>query len=124
MDRWKGRWKWWILGILAVMVTWVLYASYKSPPRGSMGEVIGPDEPAYVSQIIDSGIRMLSAAREKQGDGVYRRDAHAKTHACVAADFTVNGSLDSTLRVGLFSGAAKHKAWVRFSSGKIGRAHV
>lgn len=108
---------WWILGVAAVILTWTLYKSYKGPPRGAMGEVIDPDEPAYIAQIVDNGIRMITAVRQQQGDGVYRRDAHAKTHACVAASFTARPGLDPAMRVGLFADSNPHKAWIRFSSG-------
>src|SRR6266851_5584257 len=60
---------------------------------------------------------MLTATRQAVGDGVYRRDAHAKTHGCMLGTVKVNPNLDPTLKQGLFADATQHKAWIRFSSG-------
>jgi hypothetical protein len=93
------------------------YKAYADPSRGPLGEVIPADEEAYTSRIIDSGIRMLTEVRAHVGDGLYRRDAHAKTHACLLGNFSVNKGLDSDTAQGLFAEPKTYKAWVRFSSG-------
>lgn len=106
-----------VLMALGILFAETLYRAYADPPRGAMGEVIPPDESAYTSRIIDSGIRMLSEVRTRVGDGLYRRDAHAKTHACLIGNFTVNETLDADVRRGVFAEPKTYKAWVRFSSG-------
>ncbi len=110
----------WILGIpIAAAVVWGVYASYAPPPVGPMGEVMAPDEDVLTAQIVNSGIGILRNARLKNGDGVYRRDAHAKNHGCALADFSVTERLEEPFRQGVFAGR-KYQAWVRFSSGNEG----
>jgi hypothetical protein len=106
-----------ILCILALFLVVAGYKSYAGPPRGPMGEEMPPDEPAYASRIIDSGIRLLSAVHDTAADGLYRRDAHAKTHACLIANFSVRNGLNDDVRQGVFAQPKSYKAWVRFSSG-------
>src|SRR5438270_5226980 len=103
--------------VFAVFAVWAVYAAFSTPPVGPQGEVISPDETAYITQIINSGVRMINRVRAAEKDGVYRRDAHAKTHACVAATFSVAPEIDSRLRQGVFREPHTYKAWVRFSSG-------
>ena len=45
-----------------------------------------------------------------------RRDAHAKMHGLVKAEFTVLADLPSHLRVGLFREPKTYQAWVRYSN--------
>lgn len=106
-----------VLWGFAVLLVAGVYKSYASPPVGPQGVVMSPDETAYTSRIIDSGIRMLAGVREQVGDGLYRRDAHAKGHACLVADFTVKKGLDPKLSQGVFAEPKTYKAWVRYSSG-------
>ncbi len=105
-----------LYALLAFLAIWAVYALYASPPAGPMGEVIGPDEDVHTSQIVNSGISILRNGRVKNKDGIYRRDAHAKTHGCALADFSVAPNLEPPFRQGIFAGE-KYKAWVRFSSG-------
>ena len=52
------------------------------------------------------------------GEPAVRRDTHAKTHACVKADFQVNSDVPQEFRVGLFANpGASYKAWIRFANG-------
>ncbi|GAA0637080.1 catalase [Brevundimonas lenta] len=44
------------------------------------------------------------------------RDAHAKGHGCVKAEFRV-GEAPPELRVGVFAEARTYRAWIRFSNG-------
>jgi hypothetical protein len=103
--------------VLTVIFAGAVYKAYTEPPRGPIGEVVPPDEEVYTSRIIDSGISMLTGVRTRVGDGLYRRDAHAKTHACLLGNFTVNKGLDQDVGQGLFAESKTYKAWVRFSSG-------
>jgi catalase len=46
-----------------------------------------------------------------------RRDAHAKHHGCVQAEFIIEPDLPEELRVGIFKEPRTYSAWVRFSNG-------
>lgn len=46
-----------------------------------------------------------------------RRDAHAKHHGCVKAEFIVEANLPNELKVGIFRESRTFPAWVRFSNG-------
>lgn len=46
-----------------------------------------------------------------------RRDAHAKHHGCVKAEFIIEPDLPKELRHGVFKEPRTYKAWVRFSNG-------
>lgn len=110
-----------VIFVVTVTFAGAVYKAFAEPSRGPMGEVVPPDEEAYTSRIIDSGIRMLTEVRTRVGDGLYRRDAHAKTQACLLGNFTVKKGLDPDIAQGLFAESLtepqKHSAWVRFSSG-------
>lgn len=86
-----------------------------------LNEDIEPDEDVYTAQIIASSVAMVNASRQtmakKAGDYTYRRDVHAKSHACLKATFTVLDGLAPHLRHGMLAAPAKFNAWVRFSSG-------
>ena len=45
-----------------------------------------------------------------------RRDAHAKHHGCVKAEFIVEPNLPDELRVGVFREPRTYQSWVRFSN--------
>jgi Catalase len=46
-----------------------------------------------------------------------RRDAHAKAHGCVKAEFRVLDNLPEALQVGIFAEANSYPAWIRYSNG-------
>jgi hypothetical protein len=100
------------------LAAWALHAMYTDPPPGPMGERVPPEEVTYTAQIIASGITMLNAVRERdrRPGHIYRRDAHARTHGCALASFTVN-AVDERFRRGLFAAPKEYKAWLRYSSG-------
>ncbi len=50
------------------------------------------------------------------GKGITRRDAHAKHHGCVKAEFIIEPNLPDELRVGVFRAPRTFQAWVRFSN--------
>ena len=54
-------------------------------------------------------------ARDNAG-GPMRRDAHAKMHGLVRAEFSIAPGLPEALRIGLFSQVRTYPAWVRFSN--------
>lgn len=65
-----------------------------------------------VKNIISGQVR---AEAQKTGKAV--RDAHAKAHGCVAAEFHVNDNLPSLLQTTVFKPGATYPTWIRFSNG-------
>lgn len=107
--------------LVVISGIYLVYAAYSSPPRVGNGISIPDDEALRFAQIVNNGEHIVNNTRNQVGDGVYRRDAHAKTHGCVAASFTVKDLHDGRLEQGVFSEPKKtYKAWVRFSSGDFG----
>lgn len=79
-------------------------------------EVVPPNEA--------SDIATLVATIEGAVNGAYAlgvrpamRDAHAKGHGCVKAEFSVEPDIARKLKVAVFSEARTYKAWIRFSNG-------
>jgi len=71
----------------------------------------------------DEAIRRIKELTEAQIQSAYKsgqrpalRDAHAKQHGCVRAEFTVPASLPATMRQGVFAEAHTFHAWIRFSN--------
>ncbi len=71
----------------------------------------------------DEAIRQIKELMEAQVQNAYRsgqrpahRDAHAKQHGCVRANFTVRGSLPVAMRQGVLAEAHTFHAWIRFSN--------
>jgi catalase len=111
----------WRLGVvLAIVLIVLLLFSLPSPPRGPVSVRVPQDEELRLAQIVDNGEHIVNNTRNDVGDGVYRRDAHAKTHGCALASFKVPNLIDRRLLYGLFSQAETYKAWIRFSSGDFG----
>lgn len=102
--------------VFALPCLYILYLMYSSPDLMPQGEIVGPDEQVHISQIVDSGINMLLQTRKTVGDGMYRRDAHAKSHGCVIANFKVR-PVEDPLRQGVFVAPKTYTSWIRFSSG-------
>jgi hypothetical protein len=59
---------------------------------------------------------LLNKVRGDYPSGIVRRDAHAKHHGCVKAEFQVEADLPAELRVGIFRESRTYPAWVRFSN--------
>jgi hypothetical protein len=70
------------------------------------------------TEVIDRLIARLKAMMKDETveGGTMRRDAHAKMHAALKAEFTVERDLPPELRVGLFARPATYHAWIRFSN--------
>lgn len=64
-----------------------------------------------VVQLIEDSVR----AEAKNAPA--RRDAHAKAHGCVKAQFRVLDNLPEALQVGIFAEANSYPAWIRYSNG-------
>jgi len=79
------------------------------------GELIPAGEDAATAAIVES----IRASVQKGFDQTGRafRDAHRKSHGCVAATFTVLDQLPPKLAQGLFAQPHAYKAVVRFSNG-------
>ena len=72
----------------------------------SAEEQIAPDEARITQAIIQDAIRVVEQHRDNTR---VLRDAHAKAHGCVKAEFKVRADLDPTLRRGVF--AEPGKSW-------------
>lgn len=69
-----------------------------------------------ISDIFTDAILVLRRDYPNPGD-VVKRDAHAKSHGCLKAKFTVsNEQLPANLRVGIYEQNKTYDAWVRFSN--------
>lgn len=116
LGKWLGRL---LLLLLAVgLGGWAigsLYYAWKFSGPVSAEEQIAPDEARITQAIIQDAIRVVEQHRDNTR---VLRDAHAKAHGCVKAEFKVRADLDPTLRRGVFAEAGKSwNAWVRFSNG-------
>jgi hypothetical protein len=85
-------------------------------PPATDQEEIPPDEPDAIRFILDT----FEGAVKKEhaaGIGPAWRDAHAKAHGCVKADFSVKADIPADLRRGVFAAPRFFTAWIRFSNG-------
>lgn len=79
------------------------------------GESIPPGEEEDIRAIVGIVEARLREAAAKER--VARRDAHAKGHGCVRAEFRVLDDLPPELRQGLFAEPRNYSALIRFSNG-------
>jgi hypothetical protein len=86
---------------------------------GVAGEVVPANEAEAVRIIVEVIENEVRAAAKT---GPAHRDAHAKAHGCVRAEFRVADDLPAALRVGLFAEPRSYDAWIRFSNGS-GSSH-
>ena len=83
-------------------------------PDASLGERLYPNEEDLaqrLSLVIDETVR------RQYPSGTARRDAHAKGHGCVKAEFRVDENLYPRFAKGVFIPGKAYQAWVRFSNG-------
>lgn len=73
-----------------------------------------PENEALAIQQISQLVEESTRAEAKQGP--LRRNAHAKTHGCVKAQFHVL-PLPDEMRIGIFAQAREYPAWIRYSNG-------
>jgi hypothetical protein len=117
---WLGRLLGRLLLILLVVgaLGWGLGAAYyawKFSGPVSAEEEIPKDEAALTQGIIEDAIRIVEQHRDNTR---VLRDAHAKAHGCVKAQFTVLPDLDHSLRHGVLAEPGKTwQAWMRLSNG-------
>ena len=62
-----------------------------------------------------------TVAKDAKETGSAHRDAHAKAHGCVRAQFRVDEHLPPELRQGIFQEGRAYRSWIRYSNGS-GRA--
>ena len=83
-------------------------------PSRSVGEDVPPGEAESIRAIVSI---VEARLREVARAGAARRDAHAKGHGCVQAEFRVLDDLEPDLRVGVFAEPRRYRALIRFSNG-------
>ncbi len=66
------------------------------------------------AEIVESVRQQVARFRTPE----YQRDAHAKPHGCVRAEFEVF-QMDSVYNHGLFAHPGRYEAWIRFSNGSV-----
>lgn len=76
-------------------------------------ETIPPDEETYALKLTEM---LRQKVMRDYPTGVTRRDAHAKHHGVVRAEFTVEKDLPPELAVGVFKKPRMLPAWIRFSN--------
>jgi hypothetical protein len=106
-----------IAGVLAGLVASFSHAQHtKTAPSAAGREEIPPDEADAIKSILDT---FEEAVKKKHAAGSRPawRDAHAKAHGCVKADFSVKADIPTDLRRGVFAAARSFTAWIRFSNG-------
>ena len=84
--------------------------SYESVPAGEA------EASARITALIAGTV-----AKDQKETGSAHRDAHAKAHGCVRAQFRVNEHLPPDLRQGVFQEGRSYRSWIRYSNGS-GRA--
>ena len=93
----------------------VLMSALLPPALATNNEEIPSNEDAATQQIvriIEESVRAQSAK-----NALARRDAHAKAHGCVQAEFRVLDNLPEEVRIGIFGEARAYPAWIRYSNG-------
>lgn len=76
-------------------------------------ETIPSGEDNYTQDLLE---RLKAKIIEDNAGGIMRRDAHAKMHGVVKAEFIIEPNLPEELKVGLFKEAKTYPAWIRFSN--------
>lgn len=76
-------------------------------------ETIASGEAETIQAVVD---RFRAIVVKEAGDGMMRRDAHAKMHCLVKAEFIVEPNLPEEFQIGVFKEPKTFHAWVRFSN--------
>jgi len=75
------------------------------------------EEQTIHKQLIDASTQLMRNMRKKHPKNTMTRDAHAKSHGCLKAEFNIdNSALPENLRLGIFSSSKNYDAWVRYSN--------
>ncbi len=84
------------------------------PEPEQRGEILQPAETDNTAAAIRQAQEDINRLRKDH----VGRDAHAKSHGCARALFTVGSDIPAQLRYGLFATpGASYKSWIRFSNG-------
>jgi hypothetical protein len=86
-----------------------------APPAADQ-EAIPPDEPDAIKSIL-AAFEATVKKEHGAGNRPAWRDAHAKAHGCVKANFNVRADIPVDLRTGVFATTRSFTAWIRFSNG-------
>ncbi|HUZ48966.1 MAG TPA: catalase family protein [Candidatus Dormibacteraeota bacterium] len=109
----------WLASFVRVPITGVALLLALARPAAAAPvpnqEVIPPGESRAIATIL----RMIEAQVERgyRAGGAALRDAHAKSHGCVRARFTVRPGLPPDYRVAVFARPRSYDAWIRYSNG-------
>ena len=76
-------------------------------------EIIPWGEIHYIEDLLE---RLKAKIIADNAGGIMRRDAHAKMHGVVKAEFIIEPNLPEELQIGLFKEAKTYPAWIRFSN--------
>jgi Catalase len=76
-------------------------------------ETIPSGESKYIEDLLE---RLKAKIIKDNTGGIMRRDAHAKMHGVVKAEFIIEPDLPEELKVGLFKEPKIYPAWIRFSN--------
>ena len=76
-------------------------------------ETIPSGENNYTEDLLE---RLKAKIITDNAGGIMRRDAHAKMHGVVKAEFIIEPNLPEELKIGLFKEAKTYPAWIRFSN--------
>jgi hypothetical protein len=105
-----------VAGVMAALSVASFSHAQRAEPPAAGQEAIPPDEPGAIKWILD---RMEETVKNEYaaGNRPAWRDAHAKAHGCVKADFSVNADIPAELRRGVLAAPRSFTAWIRFSNG-------
>jgi len=76
-------------------------------------ETIPSGESNYIEDLLE---RLKTKIIADNAGGIMRRDAHAKMHGVVKAEFIIEPNLPEALQIGLFKEPKTYPAWIRFSN--------
>ncbi len=76
-------------------------------------EYHAPGEAACIQDLEE---RLKAKVIKDESNGIMRRDAHAKMHGVVKAEFIIQPNLPEHMQVGIFKEPKTYQAWARFSN--------
>ncbi len=77
------------------------------------------NEATMIEEFITIFKQQMQETQAKAADGLMRRGAHPKAHACVLAEFRIDDNLPDHLRVGIFAQPRTYAARVRLSNANV-----
>lgn len=99
--------------VLIVLLAAFLYSHLQTHAVVTTKEVIPDNEAEEIQKAADLSVNIVDALQTTYA----ARGVHAKGHACVKAQVTVNPDINQQLQYGVFAEPGKqYKAWIRFSN--------